>query len=123
MISPFVPCLRTPRPVYSLQLLEHTAFNGHAPEGCHKLTSLCISLSVDNTGTRTLHSRAETTPSPANNAGNGHPEYIAYVLVPVFFIMGLLGVLICHLLKKKGYRCTTEAEQDIEEEKVEKIGK
>lgn len=36
--------------------------------------------------------------------------------------MGLFGVLICHLLKKKGYRCTTEAEQDAEEEKVEKIG-
>ncbi|KAK2505324.1 hypothetical protein MC885_002938 [Smutsia gigantea] len=35
--------------------------------------------------------------------------------------MGLFGVLICHLLKKKGYRCTTEAEQDVEEEKVEKI--
>lgn len=79
-------------------------------------------VAPDNTGSRTLHSRAETTPSsPANNAGNGHPEYIAYVLVPVFFIMGLLGVLICHLLKKKGYRCTTEAEQEVEEEKVEKI--
>lgn len=37
--------------------------------------------------------------------------------------MGLFGVLICHLLKKKGYRCTTEAEQDMEEEKAEKIGK
>lgn len=76
---------------------------------------------VDNGSGHTLHSRAETTPSPSNN--NGHPEYIAYALVPVFFIMGLFGVLICHLLKKKGYRCTTEAEQDIEEEKVEKIGK
>lgn len=95
-----------------------------SPEGRHKLTSLRISLSADNTGSRTLYSRAETTPSsPTNNAGNGHPEYIAYVLVPVFFIMGLLGVLICHLLKKKGYRCTTEAEQEVEEEKVEKIGK
>lgn len=83
---------------------------------------LCMFLSVDNGG-RTLHSRTETTPSPTNNTGNGHPEYIAYALVPVFFIMGLFGVLICHLLKKKGYRCTTEAEQDIEEEKVEKIGK
>ncbi|XP_027241887.1 RELT-like protein 1 isoform X3 [Cricetulus griseus] len=79
-------------------------------------------VAPDNTGSRTLQSRAETTPSsPTNNAGNGHPEYIAYVLVPVFFIMGLLGVLICHLLKKKGYRCTTEAEQEVEEEKVEKI--
>lgn len=79
-------------------------------------------VAPDNTGSRTLHSRAETTPSsPTNSGGNGHPEYIAYVLVPVFFVMGLLGVLICHLLKKKGYRCTTEAEQEVEEEKVEKI--
>ncbi|MGH0130457.1 UNVERIFIED_CONTAM: hypothetical protein FKN15_035184 [Acipenser sinensis] len=31
--------------------------------------------------------------------------------------MGLLGVLICHLLKKKGYRCTTDTEADIKEEK------
>ncbi|XP_073898583.1 RELT-like protein 1 isoform X2 [Castor canadensis] len=78
-------------------------------------------VAPDTGGSHTLHSRAETTPSPTSNTGNGHPEYIAYVLVPVFFIMGLLGVLICHLLKKKGYRCTTEAEQDAEEEKVEKI--
>ncbi|KAM9237646.1 RELT-like protein 1 [Dugong dugon] len=75
----------------------------------------------DNGGSHTLHSRTETTASPASNAENGHPEYIAYVLVPVFFIMGLFGVLICHLLKKKGYRCTTEAEQEVEEEKIEKI--
>uniref|UniRef100_A0A9L0TSZ0 RELT like 1 n=1 Tax=Equus caballus TaxID=9796 RepID=A0A9L0TSZ0_HORSE len=74
-----------------------------------------------NGSSRALHSRTETTPSPTNGPGNGHPEYIAYALVPVFFIMGLFGVLICHLLKKKGYRCTTEAEQDVEEEKVEKI--
>ncbi|XP_056412446.1 RELT-like protein 1 isoform X2 [Hyla sarda] len=26
--------------------------------------------------------------------------------------MGLVGVLICHILKKKGYRCTTEAEPE-----------
>ncbi|XP_069487922.1 RELT-like protein 1 [Ambystoma mexicanum] len=47
----------------------------------------------------------------------GHPEYVAFVLVPVFFFMGLLGFLICHILKKKGYRCTTEAESRKEEEK------
>lgn len=74
-------------------------------------------VASDNGGGHTLHSRTETTPAPTNNGG--HPEYIAYALVPVFFVMGLLGVLICHLLKKKGYRCTTEAEQD--EEKAEKI--
>lgn len=90
---------------------------------CRHLTQPRAFLPVDNGGSQTLHSRTETTPSPTNSAGSGHPEYIAYALVPVFFIMGLFGVLICHLLKKKGYRCTTEAEQDVEEEKVEKIGK
>lgn len=28
--------------------------------------------------------------------------------MPVFFLLGLLGVVICHVLKRKGYRCTTE---------------
>ncbi|XP_062991602.1 RELT-like protein 1 [Elgaria multicarinata webbii] len=60
------------------------------------------------------------------NPGNGfpgdtaHPEYIAYFLIPVFFLMGLLGIFICHILKKKGYRCRTEAEQE-EEKLQEKI--
>lgn len=40
------------------------------------------------------------------------PEYVAFGLVPCFFLLGLLGVLICHALKKKGYRCTTEAEDE-----------
>ncbi|KAM9699513.1 RELT-like protein 1 isoform 1-T1 [Dama dama] len=78
-------------------------------------------VASDHSGSHPLPSKTETTPSPTNNTGNGHPEYIAYALVPVFFVMGLFGVLICHLLKKKGYRCTTEAEQDVEGEKVEKI--
>ncbi|KAM6221665.1 RELT-like protein 1 [Rhynchocyon petersi] len=78
-------------------------------------------VSPDNDGSHTLRSGTETTPSPTNSAENGHAKYIAYTLVPVFFIMGLVGVLICHLLKKKGYRCTTEAEEEVEEEKVEKI--
>ncbi|XP_030636526.1 RELT-like protein 1 [Chanos chanos] len=42
-------------------------------------------------------------------------EYVAFGLVVVFFLLGLLGVLICHVLKRKGYRCTTEAEEDEEE--------
>ncbi|XP_039397269.1 RELT-like protein 1 isoform X1 [Mauremys reevesii] len=64
-----------------------------------------------------------TTHAVSDHTGSGvHPEYLAYGLVPVFFIMGLLGILICHMLQKKGYRCRTEAEQEIEEEKLrEKI--
>ncbi|XP_075786705.1 RELT-like protein 1 isoform X1 [Pelodiscus sinensis] len=69
------------------------------------------------------HGLENTRHQTVNHTEGGmHPEYIAYGLVPVFFIMGLLGILICHVLKKKGYRCTTEAEQKIEEEKLgEKI--
>lgn len=50
---------------------------------------------------------------------DGNPEYIAFILVPFFFLLGLLGVLICHILKRKGYRCTTESEDDEELEKEE----
>ncbi|XP_059845008.1 RELT-like protein 1 [Hypanus sabinus] len=45
----------------------------------------------------------------------GHPENIAFVLVPVFFLTGLLGLLICQILAKKGYRCTTDSESVCEE--------
>ncbi|KAM6313692.1 RELT-like protein 1 [Aegotheles albertisi] len=67
----------------------------------------------------------QTTTLKTGTDGNGvkaeRLEYIAFALVPVFFITGLLGILICHVLKKKGYRCTTEAEQVEEEELDEKI--
>ncbi|XP_038851647.1 RELT-like protein 1 [Salvelinus namaycush] len=54
------------------------------------------------------------TAGGGSRAGDDHvnPEYIAFVLVPVFFLLGLLGVLVCHVLKRKGYRCTTEAEDE-----------
>ncbi|XP_075712331.1 RELT-like protein 2 isoform X2 [Rhinoderma darwinii] len=38
--------------------------------------------------------------------------YMLFLLVLVFFITGLLGFLICHILKKKGYRCRTTPEED-----------
>ncbi|NXW73526.1 RELL2 protein, partial [Hirundo rustica] len=73
--------------------------------------------------------------------GETEPQHgitVVFLLVLVFFVMGLVGFLICHVLKKKGYRCRTfrdeldpddkdEAEQlqDDEDEKnddtVEKI--
>ncbi|XP_077157776.1 RELT-like protein 1 [Paroedura picta] len=67
-----------------------------------------------------LASRNQESTSAPDSNNTGHPEFIAYGLIPACFLMGLLGVFICHILKKKGYRCTTEAEQ--EEEKLgEKI--
>lgn len=42
--------------------------------------------------------------------GESDPQHgitVVFLLVLVFFIMGLVGFLICHVLKKKGYRCRT----------------
>uniref|UniRef100_A0A673LHJ4 RELT-like protein 1 n=1 Tax=Sinocyclocheilus rhinocerous TaxID=307959 RepID=A0A673LHJ4_9TELE len=58
-----------------------------------------------------------TTPHGYGDGNSVNPEYIAFFLVLFFFLLGLLGVLICHILKKKGYRCTTEAEEDVELDK------
>lgn len=44
--------------------------------------------------------------------GGSSTDYIAFVLVPVFFLLGLLGVVICHVLKRKGYRCTTQPQEE-----------
>ncbi|TMS02356.1 RELT-like protein 1 [Larimichthys crocea] len=51
-------------------------------------------------------------PGKADTSGGAN---MAFILVPVFFLLGLLGVVICHVLKRKGYRCTTEAQEDGEE--------
>lgn len=44
------------------------------------------------------------------------PPYIIFVVVFLFFVTGLCGFLVCHLLKLKGYRCTMEDDEDDEEE-------
>ncbi|XP_078514679.1 tumor necrosis factor receptor superfamily member 19L isoform X1 [Lissotriton helveticus] len=41
-------------------------------------------------------------------------EYAVLAIVPVFCLMGLLGILLCNLLKKKGYHCTAEKQLDEE---------
>lgn len=56
----------------------------------------------------------------ASGEGDQPPPYIIFVVVFLFFLTGLLGFLICHLLKKKGYRCRTGDIEDEEEE--EKLG-
>ncbi|NXY49722.1 RELL2 protein, partial [Ceuthmochares aereus] len=77
-----------------------------------------------------------------NSTDNGetdpqHSLSMVFLLVLVFFIMGLVGFLICHVLKKKGYRCRTfrddldpdnkdvlaelQAKEEVNEDTVEKI--
>lgn len=57
----------------------------------------------------------------ASGVGEHPPPYMIFVVVFLFFLTGLLGFLICHLLKKKGYRCRT-GDMDDEEEEEEKLG-
>uniref|UniRef100_A0A1A7YZ89 RELT-like 2 n=1 Tax=Iconisemion striatum TaxID=60296 RepID=A0A1A7YZ89_9TELE len=52
----------------------------------------------------------------AAGAGDAPPSYMIFLVVFLFFLTGLLGFLICHLLKKKGYRCRTGDMEDEEEE-------
>lgn len=61
--------------------------------------------------------------SGSENSGVGDepPPYMIFVVVFLFFLIGLLGFLVCNLLKKKGYRCRT-GDMDFEEEENDKLG-
>ncbi|TKS81111.1 Tumor necrosis factor receptor superfamily member 19L [Collichthys lucidus] len=76
-----------------------------------------------------LHVRTVRTVGKGPSIGAGGPvngtvvrsaeektaEYAVFALVPVFCVMGLLGILICNILKKKGYRCSADKEGGDEE--------
>ena len=52
---------------------------------------------------------------PGNSTRAGSPEetaaqYAVIAIVPIFCLMGLLGILVCNLLKRKGYHCTAQKE-------------
>ncbi|KAM9827535.1 RELT-like protein 1 [Neosynchiropus ocellatus] len=49
-----------------------------------------------------------------DGSAKGSGDLTAFVVLPIFFLLGLLGVLICYILKRKGYRCTTDADDEEE---------
>ncbi|XP_038652121.1 RELT-like protein 2 isoform X2 [Scyliorhinus canicula] len=51
----------------------------------------------------------EVTPRPQN-------LYTVVLVLLVFIVMGLMGVLLCHILKEKGYHCRTSRDVDTEPE-------
>lgn len=58
---------------------------------------------------------AGETWQPGNSTRAGSPEetaaqYAVIAIVPIFCLMGLLGILVCNLLKRKGYHCTAQKE-------------
>ncbi|XP_026222841.1 tumor necrosis factor receptor superfamily member 19L isoform X2 [Anabas testudineus] len=85
--------------------------------------------STQNPCVKNLHVRAVRTVGKGPSSSAGGPvngtvvrsaeektaEYAVFALVPVFCVMGLLGILICNILKKKGYRCNAEKEGGDEE--------
>ncbi|XP_059187438.1 tumor necrosis factor receptor superfamily member 19L isoform X2 [Centropristis striata] len=82
--------------------------------------SLCV---------KAVHVRMVRTVGKGPSSGAGGPvngtvvrsaeektaEYAVFALVPIFCVMGLLGILICNILKKKGYRCSADKEGGDEE--------
>ncbi|XP_061090174.1 RELT-like protein 2 isoform X2 [Conger conger] len=60
------------------------------------------------------------TDQEATHDGEPPPPYMIFLLVFLFFLTGLLGFLVCHMLKKKGYRCRT-GDPDDEEDCKDKL--
>ncbi|XP_056417194.1 tumor necrosis factor receptor superfamily member 19L [Hyla sarda] len=83
-------------------------------------------------GQRTLRNRSPRTLEAAKNSDHkssqnstrkgvqddSRTEYAVLAIVPVFCMMGLSGILLCNILKKKGYRCTSQkADEEASPEK------
>ncbi|KAJ8368034.1 hypothetical protein SKAU_G00080620 [Synaphobranchus kaupii] len=82
--------------------------------------SLCVKLSpgprvrvLRNAGSGA--SRGAVNATSARGPEEKSTEYAVFALVPIFCVMGLLGILICNILKKKGYRCSADKEGGDEE--------
>ncbi|NXK55430.1 TR19L factor, partial [Chauna torquata] len=85
--------------------------------GCSALPK--TTLPALPTGQRRARSaEAPRGPAGGNGTREARPEEAAaaqsavLAIVPVFCAMGLLGILVCNLLKKKGYHCTAHKEPD-----------
>lgn len=92
-----------------------------AAKGESSSQSLCARLSPDPL-VRVARNAANSAPrvAAANGTSTQGPEeksteYAVFALVPIFCVMGLLGILICNILKKKGYRCSADKEGGDEE--------
>lgn len=98
------------------------ALPGYPHTGCVSLPCPCP-LCCSERGRRARRgveaaagaSGAGETRQPGNSTRAGGPEetaaqYAVIAIVPIFCLMGLLGILVCNLLKRKGYHCTAHKE-------------
>lgn len=84
--SPQSPCVKTASPVRAVRTAGRASPSGAAVNG-----------------------------SAVRSAEEKTADYAVFALVPIFCIMGLLGILICNILQKKGYRCSADKEGGEEE--------
>uniref|UniRef100_A0A8C6XDB8 RELT TNF receptor n=1 Tax=Naja naja TaxID=35670 RepID=A0A8C6XDB8_NAJNA len=94
----------------------------HAPLGHHKGCSGKRPARL--TRNAEAHPRHSEKLAP-NGTRDGKPDesatqYAVLAIVPVFCIMGLLGILFCNLLMKKGYHCMAQKETDEEATKSDR---
>ncbi|OCT96408.1 tumor necrosis factor receptor superfamily member 19L [Xenopus laevis] len=85
-------------------------------------------------GLRTVRSRSLRTLETANKAnpkmnststgvrGDSNTQYAVLAIVPIFCLMGLMGIFLCNILKKKGYHCTSQKELEEQAPPLEKNG-
>ncbi|XP_061781836.1 tumor necrosis factor receptor superfamily member 19L isoform X1 [Nerophis lumbriciformis] len=76
--------------------------------------SVCVKSSLHLRRVRTVE-KGPGAGGPVNDtvvrsAEEKTAEYAVFALVPIFCVVGLLGILICNILKKKGYRCNADKE-------------
>ncbi|XP_066846137.1 tumor necrosis factor receptor superfamily member 19L isoform X1 [Anser cygnoides] len=98
----------------------------YSPDGEREPRGRCLPCSAAPPSTpgcpgqRQARSAAAALRGPAGSNGTreARPEEAAaaqsavLAIVPIFCAMGLLGILVCNLLKKKGYHCTAHKETD-----------
>ncbi|XP_057694684.1 tumor necrosis factor receptor superfamily member 19L [Corythoichthys intestinalis] len=89
-------------------------FNIKPGLGNDSVKTPCVKMSVHIRSMRTVgHGLEGGSGGPVNDtvvrsAEEKTAEYAVFALVPIFCVMGLLGIVICNLLKKKGCRCNAE---------------
>uniref|UniRef100_A0A674I3M4 RELT TNF receptor n=1 Tax=Terrapene triunguis TaxID=2587831 RepID=A0A674I3M4_9SAUR len=93
----------------------------YSPEGETDPTAECLPCSSAPKEGNGHHSRHRAA---SNGTRDGKREehttqYAVLAIVPVFCVMGLLGILFCNLLKKKGYHCTAHKESNSSAYRIE----
>lgn len=97
----------------------------YSPDGEREPRGRCLPCSVAPPSTpgcpgqrQARSAAAPRGPAGSNGTREARPEEAAaaqsavLAIVPIFCAMGLLGILVCNLLKKKGYHCTAHKEPD-----------